>query len=88
LAGHRQPLRAWGFCLYFIELNLSNRQIAEELSLTESEVSGDDYALAPQPGGQDAGSRSTGRCRDRWGPMVAGREGNPAAVEKTAPEAV
>ncbi len=31
LAGHHQPLRVWILCLYFMGLNLSNRQIAQEL---------------------------------------------------------
>ena len=32
-AGHHQPLPVWILCLYFMELNLSNAQIAQELSL-------------------------------------------------------
>ncbi|HEY0205907.1 MAG TPA: IS1595 family transposase [Acetobacteraceae bacterium] len=38
LAGHHQPLRVWVLCLYFIGLNLSNWQIAQELSLDASDV--------------------------------------------------
>src|ERR671910_1787576 len=38
LAGHHQPLRIWVLCLYFMGLNLSNRQIAQELDLSESDV--------------------------------------------------
>jgi transposase-like protein len=38
LAGHHQPLRVWVLCLYFMGLNLSNRQIAQELDLSVSEV--------------------------------------------------
>jgi hypothetical protein len=38
LAGHHQPLRVWVLCLYFMGLNLSNRQIAAELGLSGSEV--------------------------------------------------
>src|SRR5215218_3162661 len=38
LAGHHQPLRAWVLCLYFMGLNLSNRQIAQELDLGTSDV--------------------------------------------------
>ena len=34
LAGHHQPLRVWVLCLYFMGLNLSNRQIAAELAST------------------------------------------------------
>jgi transposase-like protein len=38
LAGHHQPLRVWVLCLYFMGLNLSNRQIARELDLSVSDV--------------------------------------------------
>src|SRR5438445_11555325 len=38
LAGHHQPLRVWILCLYFMGLNLSNRQIAKELGLNEDDV--------------------------------------------------
>ena len=38
LAGHHQPLRVWVLCLYLTGLNLSNRQIAEELGLCVSDV--------------------------------------------------
>src|SRR5262249_39654839 len=33
LAGHHQPLRVWVLCLYFMGLNLSNEQIAQELGI-------------------------------------------------------
>src|SRR5690242_20869237 len=38
LAGHHQPLRVWVLCLYFMGLNLSNQQIAKELSLNDDDV--------------------------------------------------
>src|SRR6187431_2116420 len=38
LAGHHQPLRVWVLCLYFMGLNLSNRQIAAELDLNKDVV--------------------------------------------------
>jgi transposase-like protein len=38
LAGHHQPLRVWVLCLYFMGLNLSNRQIGAELDLNASDV--------------------------------------------------
>src|ERR671910_850560 len=38
LAGHHQPLRVWVLCLYFMGLNLANRQIAAELGLGASDV--------------------------------------------------
>jgi len=37
-AGHHQPLRQWVGCLYLMGLNLSNRQIAQELGLNENDV--------------------------------------------------
>ena len=37
-AGHHQPLKVWILCLYFMGLNLSNKQIAKELNLDRSEV--------------------------------------------------
>ena len=56
LAGHHQPLRVWVLCLYLMGLNLSNRQIAEELGLSGSGCApvGDDgsvtheHAFPPQ----------------------------------------
>lgn len=37
-AGHHQPLEKWVSCLYLMGLNLSNRQIAHELELDESDA--------------------------------------------------
>jgi len=36
--GHHQPLKVWILCLYLMGLNLSNRQIAHELDLSESDT--------------------------------------------------
>ena len=38
LAGHHQPLKVWLLCLYFMGLDLSNRQIAQELDLNKDDV--------------------------------------------------
>jgi len=38
LAGHHRPLRVWVSCLYLMGLNLSNRQIARELDLSQPDV--------------------------------------------------
>jgi hypothetical protein len=38
IEAHHQPLKVWVLCLYFMGLNLSNEQIAHELSLNESDV--------------------------------------------------
>ena len=37
-AGHHQPLRVWVLCLYFMGLNLSNEQIAQELDLDPADA--------------------------------------------------
>jgi transposase-like protein len=37
-AGHHQPLKVWILCLYFMGLNLSNDQIADELALNSSDT--------------------------------------------------
>ena len=36
--GHHRLLRVWVLCLYFMGLNLSNEQIAAELSLSVGDV--------------------------------------------------
>ena len=76
LAGHHQPLRVWILCLYFMGLNLSNRQIAQELSLNENDVqemrckrwrARDDDATARRADRQNSAGRLVGRGRDRRG---------------------
>src|SRR5438876_9344026 len=37
-AGHHQPLKVWILCLYFMGLNVSNEQIAQELALNGSDA--------------------------------------------------
>lgn len=37
-AGRHQPLKVWILCLYFMGLNLSNKQIAKELDLNRTDV--------------------------------------------------
>jgi len=37
-SGHHQPLKVWIICLYFMGLNLSNKQIAKELDLNRNDV--------------------------------------------------
>jgi transposase-like protein len=36
--GHHQPLSTWILCLYFMRLNLSNAQIAQELDLNKDDL--------------------------------------------------
>src|SRR2546426_11623902 len=37
-AGHHQPLKVWILCLYFMGLNVSNEQIAQELDVDLSDA--------------------------------------------------
>jgi transposase-like protein len=37
-AGHHQPLKVWVLCLYFMGLNVSNEQIAQEVEVNVSDV--------------------------------------------------
>ena len=46
-AGHHQPLKVWILCLYFMGLNVSNEQIAHELSINEREA----YLMTTELGG-------------------------------------
>jgi hypothetical protein len=82
LAGHHQPLRVWVLCLYFMGLNLSNRQIAAELGLSASDV----QVMTEQlRGGLVAKTPAVGlegevEIDEVY--VVAGHKGRPAAVAK------
>jgi len=81
-AGHHQPLRVWILCLYFMGLNLSNRQIAQELGLnpddvqqmTEQRRTGV-VAAPPEPS-----LSGEVECDEVY--VVAGHKGQPEAVKK------
>src|SRR3954453_17152297 len=80
LASHHRPLRVWVLCLYLMGLNLSNRQIAQELDLGEADVQAMTeqlrYGLAAKlPPARRAGE---GEIDEAY--VVAGHKGNPAAV--------
>jgi transposase-like protein len=82
LAGHHQPLRVWVLCLYFMGLNLSNRQIAQELELSVSDVQTMTEQLragltAKLPPVSLEGSVEADEVY-----VVAGHKGNAAAVAK------
>src|SRR4051794_28497997 len=82
LAGHHQPLRVWVLCLYLMGLNLSDRQIAQELDLAEADVQtmteqsrlGLTTKLPP--------ARLEGEVEIGEVYVVAGHEGQPAVVAK------
>ncbi len=87
LAGHHQPLRVWILCLYFMGLNLSNAQIAQELGLNPDDVQRMTEQLrqgivARQPEPTLAGEVE---CDEVY--VVAGHKGHPEAVKKMPPRA-
>jgi transposase-like protein len=83
LAGHHQPLRVWVLCLYVMGLNLSTRQIAQELDLDGSDV----RVMTEQLRrgllvAKAAPMRLEGEVEIDEVYVVAGRKGQPAAVAK------
>ena len=84
LAGHHQPLRVWVLCLYFMGLNLSNRQIAQELDLNEGDVQAMTGQLRQGLVERQPEVRLEGEVEADEVYVVAGHKGNPAAVQKKA----
>jgi transposase-like protein len=84
LAGHHQPLRVRVLCLYLMGLNLSNRQIAQELDLAVSDVQAMTEALRNGLTAKLPPVILRGEVEIDEVHVVAGHEGNPAAVAKKA----
>ena len=82
LAGHHQPLRVWVLCLYFMGLNLSNRQIAQELGLDGSDVQVMTEQLRRGLVAKAPPVRLEGEVEIDEVYVVAGHKGQPAAVAK------
>jgi transposase-like protein len=82
LAGHHQPLRVWVLCLYFMGLNLSNRQIAKELDLSTSDVQAMTEHLRQGLTAKAPAVILDGEIEIDEVYVVAGHKGNPAAVAK------
>jgi transposase-like protein len=82
LAGHHQPLRVWVLCLYFMGLNLSNRQIAQELDLNQSDVQRMTEQLRTGLVARTPPMRLEGEVEIDEVYVTAGHKGNPAAVAK------
>src|SRR3954464_3441982 len=82
LAGHHQPLRVWMLCLYLRGLNLSNRQIAQELDLAETDVQGMTEALRQGLTAKLPPVVLRGEVESAEFYVVAGHKGQPAAVAK------
>jgi len=82
LAGHHQPLRVWVLCLYFMGLNLSNRQIALELGLDGSDIQAMTEHLRRGLVAKTPAVKLTGEVEIDEVYVVAGHKGQPAAVAK------
>ena len=80
LAGHHQPLRVWVLCLYFMGLNLSNRQIAQELDLAVSDVQAMTEQLRQGLTARIPPVVLAGEVEIDEVYVGAGHKGNPAAV--------
>ena len=80
LAGHHQPLRVWVLCLYFMGLNLSTRQIAQELGLNGSDVQAMTEQLRGGLVAKAPAARLAGGVEIDEVYVVAGHKGQPAAV--------
>ena len=82
LGGHHQPLRVWVLCLYLMGLNLSNRQIAQELDLAAPDVQAMTEHLRQGLTAKLPPTRLEGEVEIDEVYVVAGHKGNPAAVAK------
>lgn len=80
--GHHQPLRMWILCLYFMGLNLSNRQIAAELGLNTDDVQQMTRTLRRGVETKKPPVRLTGQVECDEVYIVAGHKGQPEAVKK------
>src|SRR5690348_11379749 len=80
LAGHHRPLRVWVLCLYFMGLNLSNRQIAQELGLSQPDLQLMTEQLRRGLAARIPSGRLEGEVDEVY--VVAGHKGQPAAVAK------
>ena len=81
-AGHHQPLSIWMLCLYFMGLNLSNRQIAAELEMNEDSIQEMTTILRNGIVAQEPTFTLEGtvECDEVY--VVAGHKGHPESVKK------
>src|SRR4051794_6407650 len=82
LAGHHQPLRVRVPCLYFMGLNLSSRQIARELGLSQPDVQLMTEQLRHGLTARLPAATLEGGVEIDEAYVVAGHKGQPKAVAK------
>jgi transposase-like protein len=83
-AGHHQPLRVWILCLYFMGLDLSNQQIAEELGLNKDDVQAMTEQLRAGIVARTPEPSLSGEVECDEVYIVAGHKGQPETVKKKA----
>jgi transposase-like protein len=81
-SGHHQPLAVWMLCLYFMGLNLSNRQIAAELEMNETQIHDITTTLRTGIVAQEPQAELSGtvECDEVY--VIAGHKGHPESVKK------
>ncbi|MDF2576956.1 MAG: Transposase zinc-ribbon domain protein [Chlamydiales bacterium] len=82
--GHHQPLKVWIITLYFMGLNLANKQIAQELELCESDVQDMTELLHQGIVDRKSEPKLSGDVEIDEVYIVAGHKGNSDAVKKKA----
>ena len=82
LAHHHQPLKIWVVFLYFMGLNLSTRQIAQELNLNKDDAQRMAEVLRTGIVEKKPEVSLSGNVECDEVYVVAGHKGHPKAVEK------
>lgn len=80
LAKHHQPVKAWILCLYLMDLNLSNAQIAQELDVCASDIQEMTEHLRQGIVTHKPPIRLTGEVECDEVYLVAGHKGQPVRV--------
>ena len=81
-AGHHQPLTVWVLCLYLMGLNLSNEQIAHELSINADDTQKMTMRLRFGIVENKPAVRLQGEVECDEVYITAGHKGHPDAVQK------
>jgi len=81
-AGHHRPLRTWILGLYFMGLNLSNEQIAQELDLNSDDAQKMTSQLREGIVGRTPEVTLSGEVECDEVYVTAGHKGHPEAVKK------
>lgn len=82
-AGHHQPLRQWVGCLSLMGLNLSNRQIAQELGLNHNDAQEMTRTLRQGVVARTTPPHLLGTVEMNEVYLVAGHKGQPELVKKS-----